>query len=195
MKKVLQNKQLVVASIWLAAMVSVLYVYFFHQAFLAHQFARIAQTSIWLAYGVLLLVGSLRGFVLVPATYLIVLGLLFFPPWPLYFIIVAGIMISSVSVYYFSEFLHLDVLFERKHHKQVAWVRRGLQKYELPIIIGWSACPVLPTDLICYICGTLRINMPKFLLGLFIGESIVCAIYIFVGSKIMEHLHLTPFLH
>lgn len=195
MKKVLQNKQLIVAGIWLLALVSVLYVYFFHQAFLHAQFTRIAETSIFLAYAVLLLVGSLRGFVLIPATYLIVLGLLFFPPWPLYFIIVAGIMISSVSVYYFSEFLHLDALFEKKHHRQVAWVRRGLQKYELPIIIGWSACPVLPTDLICYICGTLRVNLPKFLLGLFIGETIMCAIYIFVGHRVMEYLGLVPFLH
>ena len=194
MKKALQNKQLIVAGVWLLVLVSVLYVYFFHQEFLHMQFARIADTSIFLAYAVLLLVGSLRGFVLIPATYLIVLGLLFFPPWPLYFIIVAGIMISSACVYYFSEFLHLDLLFENKYHKQVAWVRRGLQKYELPIIIGWSACPFLPTDLICYICGTLRVNMSKFLLGLFIGETVMCAVYIFVGHRIMEYLQVAPLL-
>ena len=194
MRKALQNTQLIVASVWLLVLVSVLYVYFFHQEFLHMRFARIAETSIFLAYAVLLLVGSLRGFVLIPATYLIVLGLLFFPPWPLYFIIVAGIMISSVSVYYFSEFLHLDSLFENKYHRQVAWVRRGLQKYELPIIIGWSACPFLPTDLICYICGTLRVNMPKFLLGLFIGETVMCAVYIFVGHRIMEYLQVAPLL-
>jgi len=194
MKKVLQNKQLIVAGIWLVVLISVLYTYFFHQTFLQEQFTRIAQTSIVLAYVVLFVIGSLRGFVLIPATYLIVLGLLFFPPWPLYFVIVAGIMVSSVCVYYFSEFLHLDLLFEKKYHRQVAWVRRGLQKYELPIIIGWSACPVLPTDLICYICGTLRVNMPKFLLGLFIGETVMCAVYIFVGHRIMEYLQVAPLL-
>lgn len=36
--------------------------------------------------------------------------------------------------------------------------------------------------------------MSKFLLGLFIGETIMCAVYIFVGHRIMEYLQVAPLL-
>ena len=42
---------------------------------------------------------------------------------------------------------------------------------------------LLPTDLICYVCGSLRINYKKFLIGVLIGEGTVYAIYIFLGGS------------
>ena len=41
-----------------------------------------------------------------------------------------------------------------------------------PIIVGWSFM-LLPTDLICYVCGSLKINFPKFLFGVVLGEGTV----------------------
>jgi uncharacterized membrane protein YdjX (TVP38/TMEM64 family) len=62
-----------------------------------------------------------------------------------------------------------------------------LERYELPIIIGWSFFPLVPTDLICYVCGTLRVNFWKCLLGVTIGESAICAAYIFLGDFALRY--------
>ena len=40
----------------------------------------------------------------------------------------------------------------------------------------------LPTDLICYVCGSLRIHYAKFIIGVVIGEGAVYAIYIWIGT-------------
>jgi len=173
---------------WFAFLAGALYVYFFHSYFFQEQLEEIVHTSIYLAYAVLLLLGSIRGFTLIPITYLIILGLLFFPPLPLFVAIILGALVSSASVYYFFKFLDLDTLFEKKYGIQIDRVRRALVKNELPIIIGWSAFPFLPTDVICYICGTLEVDIKKLLLGVFIGESIMSGAYIFFGHYLLGYL-------
>ena len=65
----------------------------------------------------------------------------------------------------------------------------ALEKNELPIIIAWSAFPLLPTDLICYICGTLEVGLKKMLLGVLIGEGITCAVYIFFGHQLLNYFN------
>jgi uncharacterized membrane protein YdjX (TVP38/TMEM64 family) len=176
--------------LWVAILGSALYIYLFHADLFQNYFEGVVHNSIHLAYLILFLVGAVRGFTLIPVTYLIIIGILFFPPLPLFFIIIAGVLVSSASVYYFFEYLNLEHLFEKKYHRQVAYIREALVKNELPIIIGWSALPFLPTDLICYIAGTLEIDIKKLLLGLFIGESITSGLYIFYGQQLLGYLHL-----
>ncbi|MFZ2484570.1 MAG: VTT domain-containing protein [Minisyncoccia bacterium] len=176
--------------LWFAFLAVALYVYFFHSYFFQNQLEQVVQTSIYLAYAALLLLGCIRGFTLIPVTYLIILGLLFFPPLPLFIIIILGALVSSASVYYFFKFLDLDTLFEKKYGKQIDRVRQALVKNELPIIIGWSMFPFLPTDVICYICGTLEVDIKKLLLGVFIGESVMSGAYIFFGHYLLDYLHL-----
>jgi uncharacterized membrane protein YdjX (TVP38/TMEM64 family) len=130
-----------------------------------------------------------RGFTLVPATYLIVLGLLFFKPLPLYILTMVGIVVSSASIYYFFELLRLDEFLKRKYPKQIFKIRSALEKNELPIIIGWSAAPFLATDIICYICGSLRVNFIKFIIGVFIGEGITSGLYIFFGNYLLQFVY------
>lgn len=177
--------------IWLAFLGTALYVYFVYPDLFQNLLRQIADSSIYLAYAFLLLLGAIRGFTLIPVTYLIVLGLLVFEPLPLLIIILIGALISSASVYYFFEYLNLDVYFEKNHGKQIAKVKTALEKNELPIIIGWSAMPFLPTDIICYICGSLEVDIKKMLLGIFIGEGITCTIYIYFGHYILKFLHLS----
>ena len=61
-----------------------------------------------------------------------------------------------------------------------------LSKYELPVIVVWSMAPFLPTDVICYLAGTARVNVGKFVLGVLVGEGIICAVYIF-GASVLFH--------
>ena len=76
----------------------------------------------------------------------------------------------------------MDELFEHKYPKQIRRLKELLQSYQLPIIIGWSFMLFLPTDLICYVCGTLKINYKKFLFGVVVGEGTVYGTYIFLGD-------------
>lgn len=161
--------------------------YFFQPDFLQSHIARITGVSMYLGYAVLLLAGALRGFTLIPSTYLILIGLLFFPPLPLFLVTMTGIIISSLSVYYFADFLNLDEFFERHHRERVVQVKSALEKNELPIIIFWAVSPFLPTDVICYVCGTLEVDVKKFILGICIGESIIVGIYVFFGTHLLEY--------
>ena len=142
------------------------------------------KSAIYL-YVLIFLMGIFRGFTLIPVTYLILLGLVFIPATPLYFIIMAGIMVSSISVYYFFEYLHIDQMLDRKYKKQVDLTKFYLNKYELPVIIFWGMNPFLPSDIICYVAGTLRINIYKFILGMLLGEGLACAVYIFGGKYLL----------
>ena len=64
--------------------------------------------------------GSFRAFTLVPATFLLLVALPFFPPlWLLIITMTAVIVISSSICYFFAEALHMDEFFERKHPKQI----------------------------------------------------------------------------
>lgn len=183
---ILRSKAYFVA-LWLTLLVGGLYMYFFHPTFFEGQLARITGVSLYFGYAVFFIVGALRGFTLIPSTYLIIVGLLFFEPLPLFILIMAGIVVSSLSVYYFSEFLNLDEFFEKHHYERVAQIKSVLEKNELPVIIVWSFAPFLPTDIICYVCGTLEVDVKKFILGICIGESLIVGTYVFFGEYLLKH--------
>lgn len=141
-------------------------------------------------YGLYLALGAVRGFTLIPSTTLVLAALPFFSPTPLLVATVVGIMLSSSSIYFFSSSLRLDERLARKHPEKVARLTDLINRYELPIIIGWSFFPLAPTDLICYVCGVLRVRFWKFLLGVTIGEGAICAIYIYGGDQLLRWLAL-----
>lgn len=162
--------------------------YFFNSQFLQTKFFGIFGSSLFLGYLVYLLAGALRGFTLIPITYFILVGIVLLPPWPLYILTMIGVLISSACVYYFSEYLDFDTYFEARYPKHIKKIKEILTKNELPIVTVWSFMPFLPTDLICYVCGTLEVDIRKFLLGVFMGEGVSCAIYIFLGKEILNYI-------
>lgn len=177
---------IVARDVWFFMLLMALYFYFFQRGFIENQIARIADTPLSVRYWIYFTLGSLRGFTLIPVTYLMMLGLLFIPLKPLFFLTIAGVMVTSTIIYYFAELLHLSDYFERKYPKQISKLRSVVEKNELPIVTLWSMLPFTPTDIICYVCGSLEIDIKKFLLGVLIGESITCWIYIFFGKEIMQ---------
>lgn len=173
-------------ALWLLIVGGALYLYFFERAFIQRELQSAFSTSMVVGSIVYILLGSFRAFTLVPATFLLLIGLPFFPPLWLLIITMATVVVSSSICYFFAEALHMDEFFERKHPKQIRRLKDLLQRYQLPIIIGWSFMMFLPTDLICYVCGTLRINFPKFIVGLLIGEGSVYAIYIYAADYFLR---------
>jgi uncharacterized membrane protein YdjX (TVP38/TMEM64 family) len=45
-------------------------------------------------------------------------------------------------------------------------IQRAIEKYGVFAVTLWSFAPVVPTDLICYVAGTVRMNFWKFVLAL-----------------------------
>jgi uncharacterized membrane protein YdjX (TVP38/TMEM64 family) len=82
--------------------------------------------------------------------------------------------------------MHLDELLQQKHARQLDRARDLLNRFGLPIVIGWAFFPLLPTDLICYLAGVLRIRILTCLAGVAIGEGAICATYIFLGDWILR---------
>ena len=167
------------------------FLYFFRSNVLTSELRSAMSASIITGYVAYLLIGCVRGFTLIPSTSLVLLAIPIFPPLPLFALTLAGILISSMSIYYFSESLHLNDAFEGKHGVRVKKLKQILQGNSMIIIFTWSLFPLVPTDLICYVCGVLRIDFRKFIIGVFLGEGAICGFYIFLGSYVMQLLHAT----
>lgn len=168
-------------ALWILVAAAALYLYFFKREAVQAEMRDALSASFWIACATYLLIGALRAFTLVPATFPLVIAMPFFDPWVMLALTLPCIAISSSICYWFAEALHMDELFERKYPRQIQKLKELLGRYELPIIIGWSFFLFLPTDVLCYVCGSLKIDFKKFLLGIMIGEGVVYAIYIFVG--------------
>jgi uncharacterized membrane protein YdjX (TVP38/TMEM64 family) len=177
------NHRRFVMLLWLVVLASALFGYFFQRDALQRIFVELSASPPSWVYGAYLALGCLRGFTLVPATYLVVAGMLVMPPLQLYLLTIVGIIISSAAVYYFAEAMQFDRFFERRHSRQVARLRALMTRRELPIVIAWSFFPIAPTDLVCYVCGALRVDLKTCLIGVTIGEGTICAIYIAAGTR------------
>ena len=177
------NHRRILLGLWVVVLAGAAFAYLFHRGALEQMFLELSASPPSWVYAVYLALGCLRGFTLIPVTYLVMAGMLVLPPWPLYLSTVAGIIVSSGAVYYFAEAMAFDRFFERRYGAQVARLRGLMQRRELPIVIAWSFFPIAPTDLVCYVCGALKVDLKKCLLGVTIGEGAICAIYIFLGAQ------------
>jgi uncharacterized membrane protein YdjX (TVP38/TMEM64 family) len=180
----------VLVALWLVLVSAALYTFLFHRDAIEAELETASAASIVAGSAIYLLFGCIRGFTLIPATALIVVAIPFFPPGLLFALTVAGILVSSASVYWFAEALHLDVLMARRHQSLMHELEEALRKYEMPVIVGWSFFPCVPTDLIFYVSGVVGVNVRKVLLGVGLGEGAICAIYIFLGDQALRFFEL-----
>ncbi len=174
-------------ALWILVAIGALYLYFFKREAVQAEMRDALSASFWVAVTTYLLIGAFRAFTLVPATFPLLIAMPFFDPWVMLALTLPCIAVSSSICYWFAEALHMDELFEQKYPRQIGKLKELLGRYELPIIIGWSFFLFLPTDVLCYVCGSLKINFKKFLLGIMIGEGTVYAIYIFFGDWLLRH--------
>ncbi len=151
-------------------------------------FLREFHGSIWLVY---LAMSALRGITLLPSTPLVIAGAMIFPDQLLWVFVVSmtGIALSSTMIYYFSEFLGFDEFFENKNPALAEKLKR---KMEHPLgflfVAGWAFFPFVPTDLVCYLAGTIRMSFIKFIAAILVGESILCYFYVFLGGSLINKL-------
>ena len=126
----------------------------------------------------------LRPVTLVPSTVLIVAGTLLYPDraGTVFAVSLASVVASAAIIYYFFDFLGLAQVFERKHAARVRWLEEQMRRRGLLIVVGWSVFPFVPTDAICYVAGSLRMPIGRFLLGVTLGEIPVVAFYVAGGT-------------
>lgn len=172
--------------LWVAIAAGALYLYFFKREAVQAELRDALSASFWAASISYLVIGALRPLTLVPATFPLLVAMPFFDPWVLLALTIPCIAISSAIYYWFAEALHLDEFVERKYPHHIRKLKELLGKYQLPIIIGWSFLLFLPTDVLCCVCGSLKIDFKRFLIGVVIGEGAVYAIYIFLGDWVLR---------
>lgn len=139
----------------------------------------------WLIY---FLIHIFRGFVLLPSTPLIFAGVIFFPEHLIWVLIISllGIITCSLLIYFFSQQLGLVSVFEKQKSK-LSFIESKIKgPYSFLYIFLWAFIPIVPTDLICYVSGALKVKIPIFIVSLFLGELVLCSIYIF-GSALIIH--------
>jgi len=173
--------------LWLLFVAAFVLLYWSRAGRWGSEFRDVAASSLLLGYAVYLALGCVRGFTLIPAANLVLLAIPIFPPLPLLVLTLVGILVSSASIYAFAGSLHLAEYFETKHAAAVARVRAALARNPTTIVMVWSFFPLAPTDLICYVCGAMRISFRRFMLGVLVGEGAICALYIFAGRGLWDY--------
>jgi len=170
---------------WLLFAAAFLLLYYVYRGRWDSELRGLAESSLLLGYAVYLTLGAVRGFTLIPVTNLVLLGIPLFPPWPLLALTLVGIAVSSACVYWFADSLRLGEHFEHKHRARTERFRAALGRNPTAIVIAWSFFPLAPTDLICYVCGAMRMPLARVLIGVLVGEGAICAAYIFAGSGLL----------
>jgi uncharacterized membrane protein YdjX (TVP38/TMEM64 family) len=79
---------------------------------------------------------------------------------------------------------------EKKHKERIVKIKKSLEKNELLIVTGWNLAPLVPTDLISYVCGILKVDKKKFLIGTLVGQGIYIFIFIFLGKHLLSYFGL-----
>jgi uncharacterized membrane protein YdjX (TVP38/TMEM64 family) len=166
--------------IWIAVVAVTLILYYVNRDFFDISFLKeYVSDHKALVLSLYLIILTFIGLTFIPSTPFALAGVFLFPPLEAYLINLIGIITSSIVVYYFTQYLRLDVWLESKYPAQIEKVKKALRKKELPIIAGWSFFPVVPTDLIIYVSSTLNIPYWKCAIGIIIGEGTLNALYIF----------------
>jgi uncharacterized membrane protein YdjX (TVP38/TMEM64 family) len=182
--------RLILLCLWAAVILTAVALYLSHPTeFTAANIAAFIHSFESEILVVYLAISALRGFTLLPSTPLVLAGTLLYPdqPWLILAVSMSGILISSSLIYFCSEALGFTHYFETKKPDAVARIRRRLEHPSgLAFIFLWAFFPLVPTDAVCYVAGSTKVSFYKFILAVFGGELVLCSLYIFTGSSILQ---------
>lgn len=168
---------------WLALIAVCLSLYFFRpDLFAPENIGQLFSDNLGTGLAIYLLISTLRGFTLIPSTPLVLAGILIFPALPLFLVNQVAVLTSSAIVYYMARHVRFDHYFHEHYPRQVEKLTHLLHKREVAVVSLWGFAPMVPSDMIVYVCSVLRVKLWKTLFGISIGEGVICAIYIFGGA-------------
>lgn len=175
--------------LWISVIAITITVYVFNPSLFSNDTIAVFITNFsGYAWGTYFLIHLLRGFVLLPSTPLIFAGIILFPNQLFWVLIVSlvGILSSSLLIYYCSDKLGFSNLFNKKKAKLRVIEEKLSGKKGFYYILLWAFLPIVPTDLICYVSGALKVKLPVFVSSIFLGELVLCSIYIFGASTFIN---------
>ena len=157
---------------------------FFHAESLASFLSRYQEQALWMY----LFISLARGLFLIPSTPFVLAGVLLFPHnvfW-VFVISMCGVLFGSTIVYFFSERLGFGESLRKNHPRLYQTMQTKMKRIGFPIVMLWSFFPLVPTDLICCVAGTIRMPYHTFLLALLIGECVLIWGYIYTGKTLLS---------
>ena len=134
-----------------------------------------------------------RAALMIPCTPFVLAGGIAFPEFllPVWVISLAGVVVGAFLVYSFPSFGKYDEFLEQKYPDKIAMLDRQIHgPWAFWIIAGWSFFPLVPTDLICYVSGVVKLRFRKLITALLVGEVPLVTAYVFLGAGIGEWLRL-----
>ena len=142
---------------------------------------------------VYLLMCITRSLLMIPVTPFILAGAITFPDFLMlvFAISMVGILAGAFLIYSFPAFGGYDRLLEERYPTKIARLKGTMRgKRYFWIIAGWSFFPLVPTDLICYVAGMVRLPFRKVVGPLTVGETPLVAIYVYFGSEFGDWLRI-----
>lgn len=183
----IKNLRKIILIIWILAIITLWFYLFFHRELLDPRFLFLFFQSFWAwAIIIYLIVSIIRWIFLLPSLPLVFVGVFFFPDSShlVFSISMIGIIFSGIIIYQFSEFLWFDEIFANKIEN--IKIQNAIEKYWFFAVLLWSFAPVVPTDVICYVAGTVRMNFLKFVSAMTLGEGIIVGLIIYGGKEVMN---------
>ncbi|AOW20412.1 hypothetical protein LPB138_06870 [Urechidicola croceus] len=136
---------------------------------------------------VYIILSLIRGFFLIPSTPFVLSGAILFPDKLLWVLLISmcGIMLSATSLYFFSDILGFSNYFKKKFPNKIShWKKKLRHPKSIYYVILWSFFPFVPTDLMCYASGLIKMPFKNLFIGVFIGEIILVSIYTYFGNSL-----------
>ena len=178
----------VIYGLWLTCIAFIGLYYILHPEMFTSEFLinfiQSFKTEIFATY---ILLTFLRGFFLIPSTPFVIGGGLLFPEKLILILAIsmAGVMFSGTCLYYFSDLLGFSKFLNKKYPSQLDRLKNLLNRPKSTfIVIAWSFFPLIPTDLICYAGGIVKMPFKYIISGVFIGELMLDIIYVYFGSSL-----------
>jgi len=134
-----------------------------------------------------------RSLLMIPSTPIILAGAVSFPEQLLivFLISLVGIVVGGILVYSFPSFGDYGSYLESKYPDKIRFLKEKMHgPYSFWIVMGWSIFPLVPTDVICYVAGLVKMNFKKMLTALVIGELPLIVLYIYLGTEVGEWLRI-----
>ncbi|MYE99907.1 MAG: TVP38/TMEM64 family protein [Gammaproteobacteria bacterium] len=139
------------------------------------------------AFTIYVLFCLFRAALLIPSTPFIFTGALAFPDWPIAVLTasMAGVLSGSLLVYSFPGIGAYDERLQARYPRQIRTIRdrmRGASAWW--VTVGWSAFPLVPTDVICYVAGLAKMPPLKMAAAVQLGAFPLTAVYVFTGAEL-----------
>ncbi len=134
------------------------------------------------------IISALRGFTLIPSSPFVLVGVLLFPdnlPF-VYIISLFGILLSSTMIYFFSREMGFEEILLKRYGNRIKKYEHWIQKHGFLFVAIWSFLIIVPTDLICYIAGTLKMQYTKFITAVALWEALICIILVFGWERVLS---------